>query len=266
MSTSCPLPQQRPSRTPARRPAATPPPTHSAGESSQQIATRGVRAWKANHAAAKARSTAVRKAARKRKPDADPAAVPTPGRPSRCTRSPAAPASNQAGQPGSTVETHPLRYMALEPCHLAAPRGARWQPTRSSMTDSAGDEERAVYGVRYEDTLPLHAYVAPKLAAAFGSCIAKRGGGAPRDLVADDACAASRTRAEGQAWDDSQTLRRSKQKRKQQARGGSVICTGGKESSSGPHKDGTDSLLLASRVAARLATRMGTQVRSLRPV
>ena len=77
-----------------------------------------------------------------------------------------------------------------------------------SMIDSACTEERAVYGVRYEDPELMLKWLAPPLASAFWHLIAKRAGSANRDLDADEACAARRTRADGQAWDASQRRRK----------------------------------------------------------
>jgi len=220
-------------------------------------------ALKTERAADKARKAATRMAQRKRKKDdtgqLNPRQSSRPARNSAApTRYSAAPPSGRPGPMELSAEL-PLRELLLGPKHIHARSGAYWGPSRSSVTDSAGDEGRAVYGVRFEHMLPLLEWLAPAAASVFGDKIAKRLGGGQRDLDADDACAARRTRADGQEWDASQRRRKQnggmtttangeshfRSNRREQHQGGSVICTGQKESSSGPHRDGTDSLLLA---------------------
>jgi hypothetical protein len=259
----CPTQAYREIRKPAGRPAATPPPMHSLGASEpSSLQTVGDRRWalKTELAAARVKHAATRMAARKRKAAAtgqlNPGLLSRPARNSAApTRYAAAPPSYRATVPAALT----LRELVLAPEHIGARYGGRWGPSRPSVTDSAGDEDRAVYGVRFVDIVPMLKWLAPAAAAAFGDKIARRPGGGQRDLDADDACAARRTRADSQAWDVSQRSRkqnggttttangesRFRSTRREQHRGGSVICTGKKESSSGPHYDGSDSLLLA---------------------
>ena len=156
-------------------------------------------------------------------------------------------------QPASTVPPPAsAREMVLGQRHMYAARGCEWAPTTLSMTDSAGTENRTVFGVRYEHMAPMLWYLAPKLASAFAHMIAPRSVES-RDLDADDACWAPRTRAEMQAWAASRVDREKgglnddgsyTNNNQKQLRGGSVICTENVWSSSGPHRDGTDTLLL----------------------
>jgi hypothetical protein len=147
----------------------------------------------------------------------------------------------------------PARELVLEDRHRKAVQGAWWAPTRSSMTNSTGTENRPVFGVRFEDVLPMLRHLAPQLASRFAGNIASRRVEESRDLDADDACTARRTRTEMQAWDasrvardkgglnDDGSYRVGKQK---QRRGAAVICTLNTWSSSGPHRDASCTILL----------------------
>ena len=112
-----------------------------------------------------------------------------------------------------------------------------WAPGRLTVTEEAGTDERTLFGVRYADMFPMLSLLAPQLASAFGANIAPRGGRGQRDHVAEARRAPRRARVDSAAP--------AKHKKASQSRGGSIITTGStKKSSSGPHKDDTDSLLL----------------------
>ena len=164
---------------PARHPAATPPPLPSGGAgnmpSSLPDAVR--RRAERTKQVARERKAATNMAARKFKKDADAAqTLKDMGRPHLPRH--AAPQSTQTGKPVPTAlpEAQPLRELVLDQHHLDARPGAWWTPSRLSMTDSSCTEERAVYGVRYEDTELMLKWLAPPLASAFGHLIASRKG------------------------------------------------------------------------------------------
>ena len=120
-------------------------------------------------------------------------------------------------------------------------RHRAWAPNRKSVTEVVGTDDRKLYGVSYDHMLPLLRFLAPQLASAFGHKIAARP--CTDDLVAENQCAPRRTRAEV-AKSERGKPGSSTQKKPSQSRGGSIITTGNQKSSSGPHRDATDTLLL----------------------
>jgi hypothetical protein len=160
---------------------------------------------RSKRAAAKSRLVVARKAAR-RQSTMDAAAASS--RRAVEDRPPARDAAPCSGRPS-------LRELVLGPCnrrtsgelHLSTER-TMWAPSGLTVTEEDGTEERTLFGVRQADMVPMLRFLAPQLASAFGHKFAPR-------KVDGERC----------------------------SRGGSIITTG-MESSSGPHKDETDSLLL----------------------
>jgi hypothetical protein len=158
----------------------------------------------------------------------------------------AAPPRKAPGGPPDPTGCQPalLREEVLEPRRHSFTETA-WSPSLSSMTEAVGTEERTVYGVAYQDVGPMLRWLAPPLASAFGHMIAARTSD-DRDIGAEDRYEQHRTRS-GSAVRKGRKRNKTGSlivKQKQQFRGGGIITTGNKKSSSGPHRDETDTLLL----------------------
>jgi hypothetical protein len=159
-------------------------------------------------------------------------------------------------RPSSTTSPTRAREVVLEKRHLQAVQGAFWAPTVLSVTNITGTANRTVFGVRYEHVGPMLWYLAPQLASAFEHHVEARSVEVPRDLDTDDACTARRTRTDVQAYATSRVDREKGgvrddngsylYKHQMQKRGAGIICTVNSWSTSGPHRDATDSILLVA--------------------
>jgi hypothetical protein len=159
-------------------------------------------------------------------------------------------------RPASTASPKRAREVVLEERHLQAVQGAFWAPTVLSVTNFTGTVNRTVFGVRHDHVGPMLWYLAPRLASALGHHITARSVGVQRDLDSDDTRTARRTRTEVQAYDTSRVGREKGgvrdddgsywYKQQTQRRGAGVICTINTWSTSGPHRDESDSILLVA--------------------